>query len=163
MEFDVWQTDYDHNGKERDYLMAPHRSDCLTITDEAITVADGTSGISVDIPRTADFEGRMPSELAYIHHLEASESTRQKAVRKMIDWALDAPGSLVAGATSGMVVYDRTGKIWSSIVWGAVGAFGHEFVRRPFVGARHFFHQVTNPWTPAAQSTARIRRDVLEI
>jgi len=108
------------------------------------------------------FEDRSGTELDYIHALEASEPLRKKAIRKVVDWGLTGQGTLVTGAAFGLGVYEGTRSVLPSIAAGVGGLVGHEMLRRPFVGARHFIHQIKNPWSPAAQSTARIRKTILE-
>ena len=115
----------------------------------------------MEIPDSTEFLQRAATELGLIHYLETNEPPVTRVTRKIVDMALDYQGTILTSAVAGSVAYDNTHHGWVT-VGVAIGALaGHDMLRRPIVGARFFFHRIKNPWSPAAQSTARIRRDIL--
>lgn len=108
-------------------------------------------------------------QLSFIKDYERRERFPQKVARKIVDWALSGPGTLASGAA---VAYEAYVNEWSgsggmrwigTVGCGIGGLMGHDLLRRPVVGARSLYHSWRNPWTPAAQSNERIRREILEL
>ena len=120
-------------------------------------------------PSIEDLIGDADRQLELIHRYEDEEGLPRKAMRKAVDWALSGPGTLATGTVVAYEAYshsvggpEQVGLIASTVGLAIGGIMLHEFFRRPFVGARSFYHAWRNPFSPAAQSNERIRAQILD-
>lgn len=117
----------------------------------------------IDIKDTAAFMAEVSGVRERMALERQNETTLAKVGRVTVDLALGDVGTVVSTAV-GVYVGSRLFEGVLPVVGsGVVGFVAQEFLRRPIVGARSLWHSWRNPYSPAAQSNARIRREILSL
>lgn len=94
--------------------------------------------------------------LGILRFREANETISQKIGRKTIDLSLSYFSPVVSGITASVASYEASNSVGVSFVSGLVGTLGYGALKNKLVENRFVRSQASDPWSPTAQSAARM-------